>query len=257
MTEIKVSINLITFNRANFIHQAIDSVLAQTFSDWELIIIDDASSDNTKELVELYLLKDKRIKYFRQDSHTGIAPARNLALKLSIGKYVAVLDSDDIWTDKNKLQKQIEFLDNNFDFCLVGCGVEVVNEKGEPLYKYCNPEKDEEIRKNILITNPFAHSSAVYRKNIIEHIGGYNETLKIGEDYDLWLRIGKVGKMANLNQVYVSYRKHGENISILDRSVALQNNIDIISNYKKDYPNYYLAFWKRKIRKIIYSLIDP
>lgn len=257
MSETKVSITIVTFNRANFIKEAIDSVLNQSFSDWELIIVDDASTDNTKELVGAYLLKDKRIKYYEQDSHIGIAPARNLALKLSAGKYIAVLDSDDVWTDKNKLQKQVEFLDNNPDFCLVGCAIKVINEKGELLKKYCNPEKDEEIRENILIKNPFAHSSVVYRKNIIEKIGDYDETLKIGEDYDMWLRMGQVGKIANLNDVYIFYRKHTENISVLDRSVALQNNIDIISKYKKDYPNYFFAYWKRKIRKIIYSLIKP
>ncbi|PIT88174.1 MAG: hypothetical protein COU29_04145 [Candidatus Magasanikbacteria bacterium CG10_big_fil_rev_8_21_14_0_10_36_32] len=257
MSEIKVSINLITYNRADFIVQAMDSILLQTFSDWELIIIDDASTDNTKELVDSYLLKDSRIKYVKQENRCGISRSRNAALKLSVGKYIAVLDSDDVWSDSNKLKKQVEFLDNNSDYCLVGCGVEVINKQGDRLKKYCNPGEDEEIRKTILIKNPFAHSSVAYRKQTIDQLIGYDESLKIGEDYDLWLRMGKVGKMANLNNIFIFYRKHTANISVLDRNIALQNNFDIISKYKEDYPNYFLAYWKRKIRKIIYSLIKP
>ena len=126
-----ISIIILTYNRAGFISEAIKSALEQSFSDWELIIIDDASQDNTREIAEDYAKKDSRIKYFRNDEHLRISKSRNKALGLARGEYVAVLDSDDVWSDRDKLKKQYEFLERNKDYVLVGGGVIVIDEFGD------------------------------------------------------------------------------------------------------------------------------
>ncbi len=100
-----VSILTPTYNRAGYIAEAIESVLAQTFTDWELIVIDDASADNTEQIVRSYAAKNPKISYLRQAINVGIARNRNTGLEKARGNYVAVLDSDDVWTDPHKLQK--------------------------------------------------------------------------------------------------------------------------------------------------------
>ncbi|KKT73909.1 MAG: Glycosyl transferase family 2, partial [Microgenomates group bacterium GW2011_GWA2_44_7] len=130
---LSISIITITRNRAGFISEAIESALEQSFPDWELIVIDDASEDNTREIVEEYIVRDSRIKYFRNDEHLRISKSRNKALSLALGEYVAVLDSDDVWSDRDKLKKQYGFLEGNKDYVLIGGGVIVIDEYGKEI----------------------------------------------------------------------------------------------------------------------------
>jgi len=249
-----ISIIIITRNRAGFISEAIESALGQSFPDWELIIIDDASQDNTREIAESYAKKDGRIKYFRNDEHLRISKSRNKALSLARGEYVAVLDSDDVWSDRDKLKKQYEFLERNKDYVLVGGRVIVIDEFGKETRRYFNRESDEDIRWKILFQNQFAHSGVMFRREAALKAGGYDDSLNIGEDYDLWLKLGTLGKMANLKEYLLKYRVHGGNIT-LKRIEALKNNIAIIKKYKDRYPNYYLAYARRALRSLIYRLI--
>ena len=249
-----ISIIIITHNRAGFISEAIESALGQSFSDRELIIIDDASSDNTREIAENYAKKDGRIRYFRNNERLHISKSRNKALGLARGEYVAVLDSDDVWSDRDKLKKQYEFLERNKDYVLVGGGVIVIDEFGKETRRYFNRESDEDIRWKILFQNQFAHSGVMFRREAALKAGGYDDSLNIGEDYDLWLKLGTLGKMANLKEYLLKYRVHGGNIT-LKRIEALKNNIAIIRKYKNRYPNYYLAYARRALRSLIYRLI--
>src|SRR3989344_4964531 len=249
-----ISIIILTYNRAGFISEAIKSALEQSFSDWELIIIDDASQDNTREIAEDYAKKDSRIKYFRNDEHLRISKSRNKALGLARGEYIAVLDSDDVWSDRDKLKKQYEFLERNKDYVLVGGGVIVIDEHGKETRRYFNRESDENIRGKILFQNQFAHSSAMFKRDAALKVGGYDENLNIGEDYDLWLKLGTLGKMANLKEYLLKYRVHSGNVT-LKRVEALKNNIAIIRKYKDRYPNYYLAYMRRALRLRVYRLI--
>src|SRR3989338_2915164 len=147
----KISVIIITYNRAQYIGAAIDSIVGQTFSDWELVIIDDASTDNTAEIAIKYAAQDSRIKFHHENINLGITKARNLALRLAQGKYIAVLDSDDVWADSEKLQKQYNFLENNTDHVLVGGAVIVINENGQETNRYKNSATDTAIRAGILL----------------------------------------------------------------------------------------------------------
>ena len=129
----KVSIITPTYNCGDFIGETIQSVLKQTYQNWEMIIVDDASNDNTREIVEKYCEKDKRIKYYLLDQNSGAAVARTKAMELATGKYIAFLDSDDLWLP-DKLEKQISFMEvNNYNFTCTA--YEQVDEKGISLNK--------------------------------------------------------------------------------------------------------------------------
>ena len=125
----EISIITITYNRAGFISKAIESAKKQSFSNWEMLILDDNSNDNTEIIAKTFTNKDKRIKYYKNSLALGISKNRNLGLSLSRGKYIAILDSDDYWIDKDKLQKQFDFLENNPDYVLIGSNIRIVDEK--------------------------------------------------------------------------------------------------------------------------------
>lgn len=243
-----------TYNREKFIAEAVESVLMQSFQDWELIIIDDASEDGTENIVKKYSDEDKRIKYYKNQTNLGIVKSRNLALRKSEGRFIAILDSDDVWCEKEKLKLQYDIMDKD-DCVLVGTGVQVVGENGKNIQKYFNPLSDKQIRHSILSRNPFAHSSIMYNKDMVLKIEGYRQGLLVGEDYDLCLRLGLEGKMQNLNILGLKYRIHSQNISRRKRLVALKNNLSIIKLYRKVYPNYFRAYIRRNIRLLIGRLV--
>lgn len=254
----KISVVIITYNREKYLKEAIESVLEQSLRDFELIIIDDASTDRTPEIIKDYSSRDPRVKYFRNEKNLGISKSRNIALKMAQGKYVAVLDSDDLWLDFDKLKKQYNFLEGNLSagFVLAGTGVVVIDESGRELKRYFNPLTDASIRREILLRNPIAHSSAMFLKEAVVNLGGYDETLKIGEDYDLWLRIGKRWKFTNLAGYSIKYRAHVSgawNASLYNGAkVAFQ----IMKKYQNDYPNYKKALLKASLRMAVMFLKD-
>ncbi len=245
-----VSVVTITNNRQKYITEAIESVLSQSFKDWEFIIIDDASSDNTAVVVAKYATQDQRIKFRREKINLGITKARNLALRLSQGKYVAVLDSDDIWSDPEKLQKQYLFLEENADYILVGGAVIVINENGQEVSRYKNPTTDAVIRAGILLRNPFLHSSIMFRREAAVSCGGY-ENYTVGEDYDLFLKMGRLGKFENLDDYLVKYRVHGLGVTWSNRVCAAKDHLAIIAKFKNNYPNYFFALIKGYLRIVL------
>jgi len=256
MNKIKVSIILPTYNGAKFISGAIKSVSAQSYKDWELLVIDDGSTDKTAEIVEELSKKDSRIKYFRNEKNLGIQKTLNKGLKLARGEYVARIDDDDRWVDVDKLKKQVEFLDKNPDYILVGMGVIVVNEDGDELFRFLNPQTDEDIRKKILSRNCFTHSSVMFRKEVAINLGGYSESedVKHIEDYDLWLKFGRNGKMANLPMHAIHFIMRDKSISSKNKNIQLRRNIKIAKKYRKFYPNYFKASAKNYLRLFMYGV---
>ena len=245
-----ISIVTITRNREKYIAEAIEGVLRQSFTDWEYIFIDDASADNTAAVVAKYAAQDSRIKFHRENINLGITKARNLGLQLAQGKYVAVLDSDDAWADSEKLQKQYLFLEKNTDHVLVGGAVIVINENGQEVNRYKNPTADTAIRAGILLRNPFLHSSVMFKREVAINCHGYgNHT--VGEDYDLFLKMGRLGKFANLDDYLVKYRKHGSGVTWSKRVRAAKDHLAIIAKYKKQYPNYFFALVKGCLRLVL------
>ncbi len=249
-TNIKPQISTITLtkNRSDFISKAIESVKKQSFTNWELIIIDDVSSDNTSSIVQDYSSKDGRIKYYKNSTSQGISKNRNLGLSVALGKYIAVLDSDDEWIDKNKLQKQLDFLEKNPDYVLIGSDIKIVDERGNFIKNTNFETEDINIRNKILISNQIPHSTVVYKKDLAEKIGGYDEKLSCVEDFDLFLRLGILGKYKNLKEITTSYTRHSQGISQKRKLTMAWNHYKIVWKNFGKYPNWFWAIAYAKIR---------
>lgn len=242
----KVSVVMITFNRAPFIGRAIASVLAQDFTDWEMIIVDDCSTDNTQAIISSYSA-DPRIHYIQNKTKQSIARSRNQALARVVGKYVAVLDSDDAWLDSSKLSKQFAFLEEHVGCALVGSFTKIVSENGEIISSIEPPTIDSDIRKTMLLKNPFVHSSVLYDREAVLKVGGYNEELTYCEDYDLWLRLGAAHDMANLPEFLTAYTLHSSNVTNANINKVARINIKLIAA-NPQYPHYYPALLKAMLR---------
>jgi len=244
-----VSIIIVTYNRDKLIIKAIDSVLSQKFSDFELIIVDDSSTDNTEDAIKKYLV-DTRIKYVKIAKSKSISQARNSAWPYVYGKYIAVLDSDDIWCDDLKLSKQFDFLENNPDFVVVGSGAALIDSQDKILEYVNKPESDGDIRKDFFVKNPFFHSSVMFRFECILKNGGYDEKIKFGEDLDLWLRLGKEGKFYNFPETMVKYLIHNDNEIKKHWSGAIVDVLRIIKKNRKTYNAGPSVFLKKIFRKL-------
>lgn len=252
----KVSIILPTYNGEKFISQSLDSVISQSYKDWELLVIDDGSKDNTSKIVNNYSRKEERIKYIKNEKNLGIQKTLNKGLKLAKGGYIARIDDDDIWSDKDKLKKQVEFLDKNKEYVLVGTGTIVVDENRKELYRFLPPEKDKDIRNKMLYKNCFTHSSIMFKKDSALKFGGYSENKESRhiEDYDLWLKLGTVGKMYNISDYSTKFTAHSNSISSKNKLIQLRRNIKIIRGYRDNYPKYCSSVVKNYFKFVGYLI---
>lgn len=235
-----VSIILPAYNGAQWIEKAIQSVLAQSVTDFELLIINDGSTDAT-EVIALNLAKeDSRIRYIKNERNLGIQRTRNISLEQARGEFIAEIDQDDEWIDRDKIKKQLNFLKAHTDYVLVGTGAIMVDSEGQETARYFMPKTDEEIRKKLLRKNCFIHSSVMYRKNPVKEIGGYAVD-RMSEDHDLWLRLGRVGKFGNLEDYAVKYFLNSKGYNSQDKFLRLKQNLLFAKEHKDFYPNYVLA----------------
>lgn len=253
-TNSKISIILPTYNGEKNIIRSIQSVQNQTFSEWELIIVIDGSTDATFERVSRIAKNDDRIIIVHNVQNQGIQKTLNDGLRKSQGKYIARIDDDDIWFDERKLQKQYDFLENNSDHVLVGTGVILVDEKGNEMSSYLLPETDEQIRKKILEQNCFVHSSVMFQKKVVDIVGGYSEDRKYKhlEDYEFWLRMGTVGKFANIPIYSVAYQVSTASISGKNKLIQLRRSIKLSWEFRNKYSSFFKNFIIVNIRFIFY-----
>lgn len=242
-----------SYNRAPLIGEAIRSVLNQNYSNWELLVLDDASADQTSEVVANFAHEDRRIVYSPAPQNLGITKNRNRGFALAKGTYIAVLDCDDLWLDKDKLAKQVEFLESHKDHVVVGTNVTVINGEGRKTGELHYALTDTDIRQKMLMRNQFTHSAVLLRRSYLPLPKPYDEggAVSIWEDYDLFLRLGLVGQFANLPELMTSYRLHGNNISITQKKNGAVAHLKIIKKYRDNYPNYWLAFIKGILRFFI------
>lgn len=235
-----VSVILPTYNRSEYLGRAIEGVLSQSYNNFELIIIDDGSTDRTSEIISKY--QDSRIKIIKNEENIGFVKSLNKAINYAQGEYIARIDDDDFWSDLKKLEKQTEFLENNPEYVLVGCGIIKVNKQGKEIRKYLFPEKDKEIRDVILIISPFAHPGVVFRKTAWESVGGYDETLYFSQDSDLWAKFGKIGKLYNIQEYSVCVLDDNQNRTKKRIHYHLLLKQKIRLRHRKDYPHFLKAY---------------
>lgn len=245
-----VSIITATFNRARFLPQMIDSVISQDYSAWELLIIDDASTDDTVQIVQSYAQTDSRIRYVRNEKNRGVSATRNRGLCEARGEYIAVLDSDDYWLDTHKLSRQVALFEQDRTLVLSGTGMCVIDEHGNTLSKKIPPADDAVIRSTLLVHNVFFHSSVMFCKAVAQKIGGYNENLRYAEDYELWLRMAKYGSVAIIPFPLVAYRVHGQSESARFRLSKSLMCMSLIWKFRRSYPHFLQAFFVGMMRSV-------
>ncbi len=252
-----VSILLPTHNGARFIRRAIESVRAQTLKEWELIIINDGSSDATGSLIAEIASIDERIRIISLGSNKGIQKALNEGLMQARTNLIARIDDDDVWSDQRKLEKQVAFLAANPSCVLVGTGLIVQNEEGDELYRFLNPESDAAIRKQILYRNCFSHSTVMFLKSAAMQFNGYDEseaTLHT-EDYDLWLKLGTIGTFANIPEYSVRFTSRLGAISNTNKLVQFKRQLALTAGHCASYPDCRLNRSKSFVRYYLYWLL--
>jgi len=247
-----VSITVVTYNRGSYLKAAIESVLAQTYADWELIIVDDGSVDETQTLLASYA--DPRVQVIRHATNEGISVSRTEALTATKGTYIAVLDSDDLWNDPAKLEKQVAFLERHPEHVIVGTFINVIDENGSLVRKTAYHTDDAAIRQHLLMRNQFAHSSVLMRASTIRATGGYQE-VPLGEDLDLFLRLGLHGKFANLPQYLASYRVHAGGVS-RNGVLMAKSVLGFIRTHRAHYPDAFRARAKTLLTMLLAHLFD-
>jgi len=241
------SIVMATYNWEKFIKDSIISVLNQTYDNFEFIIVNDNSSDNTKGIILEFLKKDKRIKYIENKKNLWASEARNVWIKNSQWKYIAIIDDDDLW-EKDKLEKQLKFINNYKNFFdevwVLWTNWYKVDEKWEIIWDISNKISNEEIKNNILVYNQFIHSSVIYNKKALEEIYKerwyyFDPKYKIIQDHELLLKIGIKYKLFNLNEKLVCYRINSNWISFRNNTLAYKEKLKITFKYRKFYKGFY------------------
>lgn len=205
-----VSVIMPTFNCGKYIGQSVQSVIDQTVTDWEIQIVDDCSTDDTFEVLKPYLEKYSSIHYYRLPKNGGPAMARTEAIKRANGKYVAFLDSDDLWMPE-KLEKQIDFMEKTkavFSCTAYAC----INEEGENLHTVCVPPEKTDYNKMIRLSNPIGNLTVMYNQEVL---GKYEvPPIKKRNDFALWLRILRdVDGCYGMQDVLGTYRIRKNSVS--------------------------------------------
>ena len=207
-----ISVVMSVFNGQAFLAEAIESVLGQTFRDFELLIIDDGSTDGTAEILSAFAQRDRRIRIVSHPNK-GRAQSLNIGINLAAGKYIARMDADDVAL-ATRFEEQVEFMNEHPDIVVLGGAVELIDTKGQVLHTVRRPLEDAEIRVAMLSYSPLYHPAVMMRKEAVVAVGGYREALLDADDYDLWLRIAEFGRMANLDRVILRYRVHADQVSL-------------------------------------------
>lgn len=242
MQMVTVSVIIPTYNRAQVISRAIRSVLSQTYSDFELIIVDDASKDGTEEVVKRF--RDPRITYFRNRVNMGGNAARNRGIRLAKGKYVAFLDDDDEWLP-TKLSKQTSLLSKlPRSVAVVYAGYKVLGESGRAfgvVSPRCEGYIFDELKERNCIG---ATSTAMVRKEVFDEVGGFDEELPYNEDWDMWLRVARYHEFRYVLQPLVNY--YLSTISLSRNAPARIRGIELFFSKHKQH------FSSKKTRSIYY-----
>lgn len=214
-----VSVIMSTYNRETMLQEAVTSVLNQTFSDIEFIIINDCSTDNTEQIIKNYA--DSRIRLFNNRVNCGCTFNYHNANNLAKGKYIAHIDDDDIFLP-NKLKKQVEFLEQNPQIDMVGTYIETFGDGARPSWVFYSEPEYIDFLMNIY--NPICHSSVMYRKSFIDrHALNYDISKKCAQDYDFYKQfVLNVGKITNIPEVLVKYRMHASRLTDIKGTQDIQ-----------------------------------
>lgn len=236
-----MSVIIPLYNREQYIKQAIQSILKQTYTDFELLILDDGSSDKSCEVVSSF--SDPRIQLHKNPTNKGISFTRNRLNQLTSGEYIAVLDSDDL-AEEDRLEKQVDYLDRHPEVDLVSGRAKLINETGKPTGSIWGGKlSPEQVFAFLPLGNQIIHSTVMARSSFFLKFP-FDESLKTAEDYDVWLRGNNECKYEVLGDILSSYRIHKESISIEQEEGIKRNNSYVRLQYYKNSLHINTEEWK-------------
>ena len=242
-----VSIIMATYNRAKQLNQTITNIFEQSYAEIELIVINDGSSDDT--LATLHQLQTQFSFIIIDNSQNlGLQKSLNVGINHASGKYIARIDDHDKWIDADKLANQVSFLESHPNVGVVGTGYRIGQKS------MINPIKDVEIRNHILMRSPFCHVSVLIVKEVLDQVGGYDETLSYSEDWDLWLKIGKHAQLANLPDITVAIQEEDISLSHDFYLKQMPINRQIVKQYYNHYPLKYKALIYHQFIRFFFAI---
>lgn len=219
-----ISVLMTAYNAEEHIELAIQSILDQTYKNFEFIIVEDCSKDNTWQIIENFAKKDKRIKAVKNEVNLKAGGSSNKGIPLCKGKYIVRMDADD-WSYPDRIKKQVKYMEENPKTVVSGGSLVVCNEKLKPLgirhYKLTN----EEIRKEALLLNPIPHPASIWRTEAVKKTNLYPTNTGMSEDYGLTLEISQFGDMGNLDDNLIKFRVHSKSIS--NSKMAYQQKVTL------------------------------
>ncbi len=212
VTRPRVSIVMPVHNEERYIRGAVESILHQSFSDWELIIVDDASTDTTPTILWDY--SDNRIRVLCSGERGGdLGSVLNKGIEACRADLIARMDADDI-SYPRRLSEQLSFLDSHAAVGLVGCWAHEIDHEGRVVGMLSTPVSDPAIKWQLNYRNPLHHPSVLMRRSLLESVGGYDSSMRHAEDYDLFCRMGRVARIYSLDQILIAKRSHGVSASV-------------------------------------------
>jgi glycosyltransferase involved in cell wall biosynthesis len=224
-----VSVLMPVFNSQRYVAEAVESILNQSFRDFEFLIVDDGSTDGSAEILRTYSARDARIELVRRPN-TGYVHALVEMLARARGVFVARMDSDDV-AEPERFARQIEFLTTHEDHVAVGCDVLYIDPDGAPISSRVQLREHDEIDALMMggTSGAIMHPAAMLRRSTLCSIGGYDLRYRAAEDYDLFLRLAERGRLANLGQTLLKYRLHDRSVSHLQRSLQMEEMQTILA----------------------------
>lgn len=216
MTTPTVSVLMPVYNAGRYVAEAVESILGQTFADFEFLIVDDGSTDGSLGILREYAARDSRVRLTSRENR-GLVTTLNELLAAAKGEYAARMDADDVCLPE-RFARQVAFLRSNPGVLAVGGAFIITDEAGVELTTIRPPVDDRELQSLALSgRNPFCHPAVMMRRAAVDAVGGYRQELMLAEDLDLWLRLGERGELAGLPHVLIRYREHGGSICAQNR----------------------------------------
>ncbi len=227
-----VSVLLPVWNGERFLASAIESILEQTFEELELIVVDDGSDDSSAAIARRFAERDPRVVLLRR-AHQGVPSALNAGIAAARGRYIARMDADDISLPA-RLEKQLAYLDSHPDVVAVGSWVGVIDEDGGYIAERRFAMEHRQITASLLVgLTPFSHPTTVVRREVLLAVHGYDVDRHPSDDFDLWLRLSEIGKLANLPEALLLYRRHADAVGIRERKEQLAMSQAIVNEARK------------------------
>ena len=222
----KVTVFMAAYNAEPFIAEAISSILGQSFENFELLIVNDGSTDRTAEVIQSFT--DPRIKLIHNGTNRGLAYTRNRALEEAQGEFIAVLDSDDIAVP-DRLRLQYDYMAQNPDIALCGGHAALIDDQGQLTGQQFTVPTGNAVGMEMFFGNPFINSAAMFKTAVLKEFHGYRKFVP-AEDFDFFLRVSEKYPVANLDRLLVYYRAHSQNISTIQFARLRQVGTNILKD---------------------------